>query len=100
MHSNEGTKDTVPVFYRTAGSDRLIPCPKQLCHHGLPSGCKISGQFLCLWLQDRSPQPGPPDQMHGGLSQLIDGSLQHRIEVEAVAYQTGKRQLHMMEQPL
>src|SRR6266566_1358518 len=49
MDSNERAQDTVPVLDSTAGSNRLIPGSKQLGHHRLPNGGKISGQFLGLW---------------------------------------------------
>ena len=50
---------------RTASSQAA----KSSAHHWLPSGRKISGQWLGLWPQDGSSQPCPADQMHGGLSQ-------------------------------
>src|SRR2546423_2697730 len=59
MDRDEGSQDTVPVFHRTAGSNHFIPSLKELCHHRPPSRYKISGQFLGLWLQDRSPLPCP-----------------------------------------
>jgi len=54
MDRNEGTQDTVPVLHSTAGSDRLIPGRKELCHHRLPSGWKIGDQLLGLWSQNGS----------------------------------------------
>src|SRR5437899_11491357 len=100
MDSNEGPKDTVPVLHRTAGSNGLIPGIKELCHHRLPSGGKMSGQLLGLWLQDRSVQPCPPDQMHGGSPKLLDRLLLDHIQIPTEGQKTRKRCLHMTEQLL
>src|SRR5947207_15751004 len=72
MGSNEGAQDTVPVLHSTAGSHSLIPSPKQLCHHRLPIGGKISDQFLGPWPYDHSMEPCPATQMASLLPKLSD----------------------------